>query len=270
MNRIERKKLGTAASRIRKKLAAGAEVTSEESALLAKWDKLKSATGRKVETTPEAAPVAKPEAAPVAKPVAKPEASPVVKPEAVKAPPAPPPAIVRPPPDAPPRILGAGLSSKDWRSHWRVAGSDREATCVQAANAWEKLMLACIDKIEEYEGKPVVDRESLRKVFYPSVVLTVDALLPDAFEVRPEMVAAFGTSVTLGQRVMLGRSPRAKEIEDAKARKASPLDAKVVEFEAPKRVAPAPGEASPPPPPSPSVKPMPAISEAKSDPELLV
>lgn len=56
----------------------------------------------------------------------------------------------------------------------------------------------------------LVTEDQIDSVVYPSLVLTVDALLPDGFEMRPEFQAGIATTGVIGQRFLAARAAAAK------------------------------------------------------------
>lgn len=110
-----------------------------------------------------------------------------------------------PPPPPPPRVpaSSSGPSSHDdddkasnWRSKYKRENG-RERAVLAIASQWKSILDFLSHQITLSGGTPVVDTAML----WQSLVITVDDVLPERFELRPQHIAALGTTALLAQRI---------------------------------------------------------------------
>lgn len=122
--------------------------------------------------------------------------------------------------------------STDWRKKYRqsMGGDGRERTVITIASQWLAILEWASEQIKMSGGTPMMDPKAL----FPAIVITVDDFLPERVSIKPQHIAAVGTTLIIGQRIA-----RHKKIGEAiEARKREPV------FQEP----PPP----PPPPPTPA------------------
>ncbi len=141
-----------------------------------------------------------------------------------------PPIDAPPPPIEPPqRILpSVGKSaSGDWRDKYLARGG-REAACVEAAAAACGVLIKVQQYTREHGGTPIfpdelfqVGKDGTPGPFFSAWVLTCDAILPDAFEMRPEITTAVTSSIVVTQAAIAARRGKGKP----KLASVTPIDA---------------------------------------------
>lgn len=192
------------ASNLRKRVRDGGKLKPEEKAWLDDYEAAKKKVGRPVgSTTKEPDDDELPEQA---------NFEPAGDPDPV-------PNNWEPPDDlpSPPRIVMSDGGSKrsgggDWREKYRDAekgGTGREKTCVMLASYWLTALKNMEDSLRLAGIDPIIEAAALG----PSIVLTVDELLPDHVEFSPRVVAVGGSTMLGVQRFM-----RRKEIAEAQAK----------------------------------------------------
>lgn len=218
--------MSTRVSRIRKRVLDGKPITDDEKAMVARWNAQKTNKGPKpksidtiqtskdgetdmgeTETGEEETDGAKHKDEP-----SKSQDVHKKEPETLKSSPG----MGKPVPSAPP-FLKVKTSKGDWREKYRGSASSdsREQTCVQVANQWQQLLVKMARDIKKLEpdSKVWFDETEIREGLYAPMVLTVDKLLPDGFEVGPEVTATVGTSAVVVQRWLVGRRAAKKKID---------------------------------------------------------
>lgn len=140
-----------------------------------------------------------------------------------------------PAPDTPPvRPRGdkskAKKGSGDWRSKYRAGAADgeRESTCVQAAVAWGKFLVAANASIEKNGGTPMIPSAHILRDGGESValgpigqclVLAADAMIPSDFAVGPEIEAAAVSTIIITHAWWKSRTTKTKESAKDRAAK---------------------------------------------------
>ncbi len=226
------------AYKIRKKIAGGEAISSSDKTWLEEYDASKPQKGRKPEVTLEDIGASPPRLSPLKESTNDNDTSEIIDGDVprgtdnvngnersdgsgddTK----------RPPPDPPPQILGRGTNAKgsggttgsgDWRDKYRFQGSGREVTCREAAEQWAGFLKRLNKGIEANGGKPAFPDTVIDQALFPCMVLTVDRILPERFEMSPEVTAAVGSTVIVTQAYIASRKAKAKEREkEAEAKK---------------------------------------------------
>jgi len=112
--------------------------------------------------------------------------------EPVEPPPAPPP---------PPRVASdAGQPTEESVPKKKKAAKDdgRDRAVKMVAGQWIAALKFMSSQIEESGGTPVFKVEDLE----PHIVTTVDDMLPESVTIKPQHIAAIGTTAIIAQRVM--------------------------------------------------------------------
>lgn len=211
--KLARKKQSTRASYLRRKVDAGT-ASGKDRAELTAWDAGKSSGGQPIKQAPvseshapPASEAEKPSAAGVSPTVVGTDAggaSGSPKTTATTSSDDPP----KPTP-APPRILparasasGGGSRGADWRDAYRVAADGREATCLQVAEYWIGGLRKANEYITESGRDPIISEDAIQEWLRPSIILTIDGVLPEAFEVSPPVMVAMGTTAVVAQALV--------------------------------------------------------------------
>ena len=219
-----RKKVASRASKLRRKQRKGKELSPAELDLVTGWEQEKSGTGRtRVEASASAAADNSPESDSTS--IALPASGEThgESGESDGTPPPPPkPKPSQPdkaPPPSAPRVLSGGKVTGDWREKYGGEAQGRESACREVATAWCMLLYSAVERIEELDASPVIGKEALQaggddepigEIFAASV-LTADKLIPKDFEPGPEVTLAIGSSVIIGQRLIVGAKAKKKK-----------------------------------------------------------
>jgi len=247
---MTRKQLGTLASRIRRKK----KPTKDESRFLRDWEagKYKEHRGKpasspsdsRADTAPPPSADHESQKSSREPRSAKTESAPPDAPEETAPPPPPPP---RPEPKR-------GKAGSRWQDKYSALGMDREGTCCAIGELFRVVAHKAAADIESCGATPVLSHAQIDSVLYPCAVIGTDNLLPPGFVIRPELVAATGSSALLAQQWAARR--RVAKAKPARARAAA----------APKKE-PEPKAATPEPEPDPSPR-RDSPSNGASDPRV--
>lgn len=88
----------------------------------------------------------------------------------------------------------------NWRDKYKNgAGAGREQTCQLIAGYWHQMLKSMADQIKTAGAEPWIDPDALM----PSMVLTLDEVLPEDMQLTPRATALLGTTAITAQRFLL-------------------------------------------------------------------
>lgn len=174
--------------------------------------------------------------------------------------PPPPPPVAPPPPRGPrpsPMRPGFRTKAKDdddapsggraepWQKKYKKEGkaAGREQTVLMIAGGWMQGLEMLCAKLREVQVEPFVEPKDL----FPSIVLTLDDMLPASLELKPEHIAVGGSTALLVQAVMNRKALKSrmdadKATNDLKARTEARKAAASAKADAPRTAPPSSSE----------------------------